>query len=408
MNELVAGIDLCDEYTQVSCGDEEKTWTFPTVICRHKSVGTWSVGEDAYAQTLRGEGSLADKLVNLVLKDGNAALDGNRYAAKELLELFLERVLRAVKKDLGAETAFQGLVFTVRSLDERLADALYSCGEKLGVKKEQIYVNGHSESLIYYMLSQKKEIWSGTVGMFDLSEQELRYYEMKVQRGLRRNMALAEYETMEEHFSLDILETPSGAKQVDKILCACADRLMQRKLYSAVFLMGKGFEKREWAEDFMKMLCTKRRVYMESAIFAKGAAYCAQDHLRPQTSYPYAMICEGRLKSSVTMEVLYKGQETAVTLAEAGNSWRESGAMLEVIPEKQNTVELQITPFDSKKKKVVTLVLEGFPGRPEKTTRVRVELSFLDEKTMKVVLTDRGFGELFPATDTRIVQEVTL
>mgnify|MGYP000251348412 FL=1 len=85
MNELIAGIDLCDEYTQVSCGDEEKAWTFPTVIFRHRAAGTWSVGEDAYAQTLRGEGSLTDKLVKLVLKDGTATLDGVRYTAKELL-----------------------------------------------------------------------------------------------------------------------------------------------------------------------------------------------------------------------------------------------------------------------------------------------------------------------------------
>lgn len=64
----------------------------------------------------------------------------------------------------------------------------------------------------------------------------------------------------------------------------------------------------------MKLLCTKRRVYMETAVFAKGAALCAADRLRPQTSYPYAMICEGHLKASVTMQVLHKGQDTAVTL----------------------------------------------------------------------------------------------
>lgn len=408
MNELVAGIDLCDEYTQVNCTDEEKTWNFPTVLCRCKSAGTWSVGEDAYAQVLRGEGSLTDKLVTLVLKEGTATLDGIRYTAAELLEQFLKQVLLQVKKNLGAETGFQELVFTVRILDERLTDVLYSCGESLGVDREHVRVIGHSEGLIYYMLSQKKEIWSGTVGMFDLSEQELRYYEMKVQRGLKKNAVLAEYERMEESFSLDILETPSGAKLGDKILCTCADRLMQRKLYSAVFLMGKGFEKREWAEDFMKLLCTKRRVYMETAVFAKGAAMYAADRLRPQTSYPYAMICEGRLKSSVTMEVVHKGQEVSVTLAAAGDSWKDTGAILEVIPEKQNTVELEITPFDSKKKRAVTLMLEGFPKRPEKTTKVRVEVSFLDEKTMRVVLTDRGFGELFPATDARVVQEVML
>ena len=118
--------------------------------------------------------------------------------------------------------------------------------------------------------------------------------------------------------------------------------------------------------------------------------------------------CEGHLKASVTMQVLHKGQDTAVTLAAAGDSWRESGGMLEVIPEKQNAVELEITPFDSKKKRTVTLMLENFPKRPEKTTRVRVEISFLDEKTMRIVLTDLGFGELFPATGAKVVQEVML
>ena len=233
MNELVAGIDLCDEYTQVNCNDEEKTWTFPTVLCRHKVSGTWSVGEDAYAQTLRGEGSLTDKLVKLVLKEGTATLEGIRYTAVELLERFLERVLWQVKKNLDTEAGFQELVFTVRSLDERLTEALYSCGEKLGVDRARIRVIGHTEGLIYYMLSQKKEIWSGNVGLFDLSEQELRYYELKVQRGLKQNAVLAEFERIEESFSLDILETPSGAKLGDKILCTCAERLMQRKLYSA-------------------------------------------------------------------------------------------------------------------------------------------------------------------------------
>ena len=97
MNELVAGIDLCDEYTQVNCKDEEKTWTFPTVLCRHKVSGTWSVGEDAYAQTLRGEGSLTDKLVKLVLKEGTATLEGIRYTAVELLERFLEQADRLGK-----------------------------------------------------------------------------------------------------------------------------------------------------------------------------------------------------------------------------------------------------------------------------------------------------------------------
>ena len=56
----------------------------------------------------------------------------------------------------------------------------------------------------------------------------------------------------------------------------------------------------------------------------------------------------------------------------------------------------------------VKILLEGFPERPNKTTKIRVAVGFLDEKTMVVKLTDQGFGELFPKTDAVVRQEVTL
>ncbi|MFR5733598.1 MAG: DUF5716 family protein [Clostridium sp.] len=208
----------------------------------------------------------------------------------ELLERFLERVLWQVQKNLGTEAGFQELVFTVRSLDERLTEALYSCGEKLGCGPDPyIASSGIPEGLIYYMLSQKKEIWSGNVGLFDLSEQELRYYEMKVQRGLKQNAVLAEFETDEESFSLDILETPSGAKLGDKILCTCAERLMQRKLYSAVFLMGKGFEKREWAEGFHEAALHKTPSLYGDSRVCQGRSSVRR---RPSPSTDFLPVCD--------------------------------------------------------------------------------------------------------------------
>ena len=56
----------------------------------------------------------------------------------------------------------------------------------------------------------------------------------------------------------------------------------------------------------------------------------------------------------------------------------------------------------------MTVPLEGFPDRPDKTTRVRIAAGFLDEKTMVLKIADRGFGELFPKTDAFIRQEVML
>ena len=405
MEGLVVGIDLCDAYTQVNCADEEMAWTVPTVICKNKNSEEWYVGEEAYAHVLLGDGIIVDKLVKMVLKEGTATLGDIRYEGRQLLKLFLERVLEFPQQEYGM-LGIRQLVVTVEKLEPRLIEAIYGCAEELDIERKRIHIISQAESFTYYILSQKKEIWNGTVGMFDLSEQRLRYFEMKAQRGMKKTTVLTEYENLEEAFNLDILTTPSGAKLADKILCSCGDRMMQKKLYSAIFLTGKGFLNREWAEEFMKLICTKRRVYMENAIFAKGAAYRAMDFLQEKTSYPYICICEGRLKSTISMNVIHKGQETSVVLASAGDNWYDAAATVDVIPEQQDTIDFTVTSMDSKQKKTVSVPLEGFPKRPDRTTKVRIQVSFLDERTMDIKIKDQGFGELFPSSGVQIRQEV--
>ena len=101
------------------------------------------------------------------------------------------------------------------------------------------------------------------MGLFELSGERLCYYEMKVQRGMRRNMVQAEAQNQEEAFNLDILDSPSGSRLADKILTACGEKLLNRKLFSTVFLTGKGFERQDWAGGFMRLICNRRKVFVE-------------------------------------------------------------------------------------------------------------------------------------------------
>ena len=71
-------------------------------------------------------------------------------------------------------------------------------------------------------------------------------------------------------------------------------------------------------------------------------------------------------------------------------------------------MEFLVTPLDPKNKKLVRNPLEGFPERPNRTTRIQVSVGFLDEHTMAVGIRDRGFGDLFPATDSVIRKEVMI
>ena len=67
-------------------------------------------------------------------------------------------------------------------------------------------------SFLYYVLNQKKEVWSSYVGLFDLSRQGLRYYEMKVQKGIRQTTVISDYENFDGPFDLNLLETETGQK----------------------------------------------------------------------------------------------------------------------------------------------------------------------------------------------------
>ena len=407
MDGLVIGLDLNDDYTRISCYDEEKSWTIPTVICRKKQEEVWLAGEEAYACTLVGEGVIVDKLLKMVRKDGTSTIGGIRYTGRELLNLFVRKMLEYPIKEFG-ENEVDQLVISLQQVDAKMTDTLMYCADFLGIPREKVHVISHMESFVYYVLSQKKDLWTNQVGLFDLSNQRLCYYEMKVQRGLRRNMVQADSENMEEAFNLDILDSPSGSRLADRILCSCGERLLSKKLFSSIFLTGKGFDRTDWAGEFMKLVCHRKKVFAEPVLFARGAAYKGADCRQSATSYPYMFICEGRLKTEVSMRVVRGQKEGSLVLASYGDNWYESKSTMDFILDDQNEIEFTITPLDSKKKKLVRIPLTGFPKRPPRTTRIQMSLAFLDERTMVTVIRDKGFGELFPASDAVIKQEVTL
>lgn len=407
MDGLIIGVDLCDSYTRIACLDQDRAWSIPTVICKKKRENSWLIGKEAFGSALTGDGIVADKLANMVSRNGTATIEGVRYSGAELLQLFLEQALKLPFETYQTDRV-EEITVSLRQIDPTLMDGVIQSLTGLGIPRERVHLISHSESFVYYVLSQKKDVWNNQVGLFDLSEDGLFYHELKVQRGMRRMTVVAEKENMEEGFNLDILDNHSGARLADKILCSCGDRLMKKKLFSAVFLTGKGFDSQEWAPDFMRLLCARRKVFADPELFARGAALKAADYRNEKTSYPFVCVCEGRLEASVSLSVLTNGKESQLMLASGGDNWYEAGSTVELLLDRQKEIEFMISPLDPKGKKLVRISLEDFPDRPNRTTRIEVSVSFLNEKTMAVAIQDKGFGELFPAGDQVIRQEVML
>lgn len=419
MSGLILGIDLSDDYCQIACFDpqvmdaeqvsfakDDDNCLIPTVLCKRKKMDQWHIGEEAYSHALCGQGTVVDKLIRLAGKDGKATIEGVTYSAAQLLSHYVKKLIEIPIKKYN-NPQIERIVFTLQEENIEVMDALVKIGDSMGLPREAVHVATHSEAYLYYVISQQKEIWANQTCLFNLTERGLHYYELRTLRGRTPNVVEVSHEMLEEGFSLDILDTESGRKLADRILLSCADRLLGRKLVSSVFLTGRGFEDTGWANESLQYICNKRRVFAGQGLFCRGAAFLAYDYGLPQSAYPYIGICEGRLQSTVSMNVLHEGRSRQLIIAAAGTNWYGARANIELIPDKTDVLELMVTALNGDRR-ILRVDLDELPVRPNKMTRLEVVVSFSQAGSMTVRVFDRGFGDFYPATDKMIRKDFAI
>ena len=407
MNPKVLGIALSDISTNLIFYPDDEALTFPTVISKKKGEDAWVVGEDAYALALDGKGIITDKLLKLTRKDGIATIDGTRYEGKEILKIYFREIINAGMEKLYKEKP-EEVVVAMSGLEEDIVGDIRAAFVGLGYQPNHIHIISKEESFIYFVLSLKKDIWNNKVGMYDLSDVSLTYYEMLVNRNSRKLLVNAESENMDEAFNLQILNNPSGAKLADKILTSVAEKVMDKKKFSSSVLTGQVFAEHEWADGFISYLCSRGKVYLDTNIFAKGAAFKGVDLASENSIYNLTAICEGRLRSDVYINVENNGKDGKIYLAKAGDFWDEPDTELLMIPDEKEVIDISVVGIDGKVKKNIPIVLDFLPKRPIKTRRFYFRTKFLDDKIMNVEIEDAGFGDMYPPTDVKRNIEVNI
>ena len=407
MNPKVLGIALSDISTNLIFYPDDEALIFPTVISKKKGEDAWVVGEDAYALALDGKGIITDKLLKLTRKDGIATIDGTRYEGKEILKIYFREIINAGMEKLYKEKP-EEVVVAMSGLEEDIVGDIREAFVGLGYQPNHIHIISKEESFIYFVLSLKKDIWNNKVGMYDLSDVSLTYYEMLVNRNSRKLLVNAESENMDEAFNLQILNNPSGAKLADKILTSVAEKVMDKKKFSSIFLTGQVFAEHEWADGFISYLCSRGKVYLDTNIFAKGAAFKGVDLASENSIYNLTAICEGRLRSDVYINVDNNGKDGKIYLAKAGDFWDEPDTELLMIPDEKEVIDISVAGIDGKVKKNIPIVLDFLPKRPIKTRRFYFRTKFRDDKIMDVEIEDAGFGDMYPPTDVKRNIEVNI
>ncbi|MGN0298403.1 MAG: DUF5716 family protein, partial [Lachnospiraceae bacterium] len=408
----VAGIDLCDDYCQMSSWlldknepseieweEGKRTCLIPMVICKRRGADEWLIGESAFQEALMNKGILSDQLIHLVSINGNATMEGYTYSAANLLMIYIAKCVEFLRQKNGNSKLLY-LTFTVQNLNLYLVNAIYNVCDSIGMTRKNVCIISHEEASTWYFLNQK-QFGAGKSAQFDLTDKGLYYYEMTLSRAGRTVQANMHCEKLDEGFHLSILEQASGKKMADSILLSCAKRLLEGKNISVIYLTGKGLNRcQEWSQSFIEYICVQnRKVFYCKSLFAKGAAYMAMSQIPGNSVVSYLMHCEGMVNATLSVNALYKGGLKKITFVQDGQHWYEPMEPLEFLLNDERKIELLISQDGNKSTQKMVFDLNGiFPERPSRTTRVSFQMKFLSQNQAKIAIEDLGFGELFPAS----------
>lgn len=412
---LLVGFDLCNDYSQITCynrktfepdsicqTEDQSKYLIPTVLGVREDTKDWVYGEEATTLFNQGKAILVEDIIESITRNEERTIHNVTFTGTALLERFLRKCLVLLKRYYPTDS-IQFLIVTVKEQSILLRDALYEALAGIGITKERVSLQSHTNSYLCYALSQEKELWWNDIGLFDFDEEGLHYSQITINRKTEPMIAM----TTEKDFS-DILSyelfTNKNPNDLTYIFENITKSTLYKQIISALYLTGIGFEG-NWADEIIEKLCIGRRVFKGQNLYAKGACYAARELTEEGKLTKFLFLSEEMLQHEIAIKVYYNAKMTEFIVAEVGAFWVEATNSVEVILDAEDEIEIITRNMVKHEEKRQMITLDGLRSAPNKTIRVQIKSSFMDKNSCVITVKDMGFGEFYP-TSNRIWEKV--
>jgi len=409
LNIISLGIDFSNDFAQmaiivegenepksISVRSDEDNFLIPTAIFKDENTNTFYIGEDAIFHSQNKEGLIKNILTKSLENEENELL----------IQIYIKKMLEIVQRNYDFLEDME-IVVTVENADKEHIELITNALVKNDIKNKKIRVISHSEAFIYYTVNQKKELWLNDTLLFDFDEKHFTY--RRLNENKNRNPKIIT--VTEEDLSMDIpfylLSSEDGKKKADKKFLEIIQQELRKHIVSTVYLTGIGFYE-EWSRESLTEILKKRRVFKGYNLFVKGAAYSALKRYNKIVKIEHLFNCEGRTKASIGLLIEDHGKNRVITLSKAGTNWYEAGAMTECIVDNVDKVQFVINTLADNFTHNVMVDLKDFPKRPNKTTRIKINLAFRDDDKFDIQIKDLGFGEFFKSSEKIIKRTISI
>lgn len=411
----IIGIDLSQDYIQISYIDDSKNiismsvsdrnepYMIPAVMFYNTDIKVWSMGIEAENKSRVEKGIFISDILAKISAGQHIGEDEICFSSQEVMKALIAGIFAIVKSycKVYVEKAVVSIENTEGSLMELVSGAL----EDAGLSEDDYRIISHSESFIYYTLSQNSDIWINNVIMVDLNENRCIYKKLFATKGRRPLIAEVTESDISDIVSMDMLDTEDGRYRMDNEFCRFMTGRLAGNVVSSIFLTGRGFDT-NWFPKTMNAIRGNRRIFKGYNMISKGSGFAAREMFVKETLGEYVFSCPGRIQVNVYLEVEQNGHEKFVQLAKAGDNWYQAGASFECIVNRTDIMKLVIQSPVTRETRNVFISLRALPKRPDKATRIGIKMAFTDDSTFVINVRDMGFGEFFEASDVEIKEVV--
>lgn len=373
MKRTIIGLDLDREFSQISYYSE-----------RNMEPETVSIAQNQnkyLIPTPQGLFSLTEEAMELGVMT---------------LANFLKSCVSFVRTATDMQQVY--MMITMKEIRQPWIEALKNACEMMGMNRENVWLQTHRESLFYYTLNQKRDLWAHKVALFEYEDSRITSYVLDVDYATKPALVTV---TPGDEMNLGSrgrrTEDEWNVYRDTKFL-EMIQNTFEGESFSATFLIGDSFDK-TWAVDSLSYLCRRRHVFQGRNLYTKGACYAACKRLgvgNVLTNYLYKS--EDMVENNISMQMTMRGKTSNYLMVSAGVNWFDAEHTCEFILDDTNEVVIYAKSMLGGPAASYTIPLKDLPSRPPRTTRLQLKAVFTSAQRCKVTIRDLGFGDFFPAS----------
>lgn len=434
------GMDINVEHTQLCYYCEElnepeslfqdgypDTYLLPNAVFYGYETKQWYYSHEAMTRRLQEDGFFVEQLLQKTNSMERVQIEGQWLTYDEIYQKFLiwhleSAILRRkanqvqqlkeeeatgeqeTTEEMDMGQAIARLVLTVYRYDKHLFDLLYGIKEHFHLSDDSFCIIGHTNSYLHYVFEQPESIRNNSVGLFDYHKEGMEYYRIDIQRKQVPMVVKVIHKSYQDR--MGYYRIYDHKTELDMKFLEIVREVTHESYLSAVYMTGVGFSD-EWARQSLNELCAGRRVFLGQNLFSKGACYAARSGTNVIDPSRYMVESEDMVLYDVGL-LTGNSVTSFVPIALGGREWYNMKGKRIIFLDNTNRIELLYRNRYQNEAMREIVEIQGLPNRPNKTTKLSLEVEMSQGDKGAVVIRDEGFGDLYPTTNKIYRKEFTI